>query len=339
MSISPFLKDLAERIYQAPLPDCARAEQAPSLDLSFHPLAQRWLESGEDPAFADLLRATRDEGLSSMKVPVLVRHIANLCLVASNGRQRIDNTLRGDHLLSLSGDASPPDYDREHQARKRAFIRQDTPNRIIEHLVRHSRPDEISLALDVGTGNGRDVIALVRHGVKRAIGLDSSPVAVSEARRRIKAQLNGLGKRAEIRQGTLDSFVARDETLRGQVDAVTATSVFHLFPPGQLPDLLSTVRNLLGKKGVLAIQQKTPRSPFNGHGRVRPIGSVCLERGSGYTSRLCADGHPRYFIEPDAFRLALQKAGFKVSFLETETLDYDAEGDPHEFNLAIANFN
>jgi|GEM_PF-6176581 len=330
-SPSPFLKDLAERIYQAPFTNGANPEQIPFLERSFQPAVQRWLESDDDPALADLIRGARDTGLPLARIPVLVRHAANLCILASANRQKLDETLRGDHLLSFSGYMPLPDYDREHKAGKRAFIRQKNPNRIIEHLVSHLRPDTIFLALDVGTGNGRDAIALARHGVKRVIGLDPSSTAVEQARCRVKSQLNGGGERVEIRQGTLEDLVAQDATLEGQADAVTATSVFHLSPPGRLPHLLGFAQHFLRERGVLALQQKTPRSPFNGG-----AGSVCLERGAGYTSRVCADGHPRYFMEPDALERALKAAGFEVPFLNVETLPYDSENSPHEFTCAIA---
>ncbi|MFH0820892.1 MAG: class I SAM-dependent methyltransferase [Candidatus Peregrinibacteria bacterium] len=327
---SPFLTDLAGRIYQMPFPDCANSEQIPLLGSSFQPAVQRWLESDRDPVLADLLQETRDLGLPLIKIPVLVRYAANLFLLASEGRQKLDETLQGDHLLSLSGYTPPPDYDREHQTRKRSFIRQDTPNKIIEHFARHSHLDGISLAVDVGTGNGRDVIALVQHGVRRVIGLDSSITAVKQARCRVMSQLNGDAERVKIRQGTLEDLVARDTTLIGNVDAVTATSVFHLSPPGYLSHLLKSVRFLLRENGVLAIQQKTPRSPFNSPGK-----SVCLERGAGYTSRLCQDGHPRYFMEPATLQQNLEAAGFEVDLLEIETLPYDTDS-PDEFACAIA---
>lgn len=339
MPLSPFLKDVTERVYQAPFPNCADAEQTPFLGRSFHPLVRAWLESGEDPALADLIRSARNSGLPLEQIPLLIRHLANLFFLASAGRQKLDETLRGNHLLSFAGYMPLPDYDQEHRRQSRAFIHEEEPNRVVQCLTSHFLPPDADLAVEIGAGSGRDVVALVRHGVKRVIGLDPSPAAVKRARQRVKERLNGLCGRAEIREETLEGFAAANLSLSKQVDAITATSVFHLSPPGQLPTLLGLLCRLLKPNGLVALQQKTSRSPFNGHGHSRPQGSVCLERAEGYTSRLCADGHPRYFIEPDAFELALQRGGLKAVFSETEMLDYDTVGDPHEFNLVIAKPN
>jgi ribosomal protein L11 methyltransferase len=86
----------------------------------------------------------------------------------------------------------------------------------IEYALRNSgtiAPEFRSRALDVGTGSGILILAAVRFGIKKGLGLDFDPIARAEARENVR--LNHLENRIEIGDRSLAS-------IRGHFCMVTA---------------------------------------------------------------------------------------------------------------------
>ena len=86
----------------------------------------------------------------------------------------------------------------------------------IEYALKDSgtiAPEFSSRALDIGTGSGILILAAVRFGIKKGLGLDFDPIARAEARENIG--LNHLENRIEIADRSLSS-------IRGHFCIVTA---------------------------------------------------------------------------------------------------------------------
>jgi len=86
----------------------------------------------------------------------------------------------------------------------------------IEHALKDfksQRPENQTSVLDIGVGSGVLVIAAVRMGIYKGLGIDIDPAARSEARENVL--LNRLGDRIEIS----DQYL---ETIDGHFDLVTA---------------------------------------------------------------------------------------------------------------------
>ncbi len=86
----------------------------------------------------------------------------------------------------------------------------------IEHALKDfkpGRPENQTSVLDIGTGSGVLVIAAVRMGIHKGLGIDIDPSARSEAKENVL--INRLGDQIEISDQSL-------ETIDGRFDLVTA---------------------------------------------------------------------------------------------------------------------
>lgn len=82
-------------------------------------------------------------------------------------------------------------------------------------------------ALDVGTGSGVLAIAAVKLGVKKAIGLDREPDALSEARN--NAAINGLADRVHISGDDAGAFSGGFGLILANLRAPTLISLLDFF--------------------------------------------------------------------------------------------------------------
>jgi ribosomal protein L11 methyltransferase len=95
----------------------------------------------------------------------------------------------------------------------------------------------VASALDLGTGSGVLVLAALRLGVRRAVGLDLDPVAAAEARRNARAnRLDGrllvvAGPLEALRAGGYDLVLAN--LLRSELAPVLADLAGRLAPNGR----------------------------------------------------------------------------------------------------------
>ncbi len=100
-----------------------------------------------------------------------------------------------------------------------------------------SRTADRTSILDIGTGSGILVIAAVKMGIHRGIGIDIDPAARSEARENVS--LNRLAGQIDISDQYLESF-------EGPFSLVTANLRYPT-----LKKIASRLRNILRPQGVL----------------------------------------------------------------------------------------
>lgn len=110
--------------------------------------------------------------------------------------------------------------------------------------------------LSVGCGDGRREIAMARH-VGQIVGIDLSPVAIEQARRRASA----LGvHNVEFRVDDADRAAA---SCRSQFDAVWCAGVLHHLPDRQIVRLLGSARSALTVGGRLISMDPNSRRAVN----------------------------------------------------------------------------
>jgi uncharacterized protein (TIGR03000 family) len=87
-----------------------------------------------------------------------------------------------------------------------------TPDDIVQHMVKLAGVKKDDVVFEPGCGDARILIATVKGGAKRGVGIDIDPERVEESRANVKAA--GLEDRIEIRQGdALDIKDLSDATI------------------------------------------------------------------------------------------------------------------------------
>jgi SAM-dependent methyltransferase len=92
----------------------------------------------------------------------------------------------------------------------------EKPMPIVAEIARRARADGLRIGLDLGCGEGRNLLALRRAGLEIA-GLDISPSALGQADRLLRAQ----GQRATLIEGDICALPLAS----GTVDLITALDV------------------------------------------------------------------------------------------------------------------
>jgi hypothetical protein len=201
-------------------------------------------------------------------------------------------------------------YDRLYDRREADPGRPDRRSPTFRYLGRAGLLEDRSSLLDIGSGIGKDVrLAVVAHGFKRAMGVDTSGSVISDAKEITAERVKGpLRRRISFVEGDI-----RDKSVRmpsGGYDLVTATSVIHLMQPGEAEILLRAAAQLANPRGgLLAVAAKTLRS-----GDIRPVeeggkSAGLLEKGEGYELHQSDDGLQRYYYDPAAVGAMVEQAG------------------------------
>jgi SAM-dependent methyltransferase len=86
-----------------------------------------------------------------------------------------------------------------------------TPARVVEAMVSLAEIRRDDVVYDLGCGDGRLVIAALRHGAARGVGIDLFPEHIAEARAR--ATEAGVATRVEFRQADLFDSNFREATV------------------------------------------------------------------------------------------------------------------------------
>jgi uncharacterized protein (TIGR03000 family) len=81
-----------------------------------------------------------------------------------------------------------------------------TPPDIVDAMIKLAGVGKDDVVYDLGCGDGRMVIAAVKHGAKKGIGVDIDPVRVKEAKENAKNE--GVTDKVEIREG--DALKVKD---------------------------------------------------------------------------------------------------------------------------------
>ena len=86
-----------------------------------------------------------------------------------------------------------------------------TPDRIVERMLQLGRVGPGDYVVDLGSGDGKIVIAATRHDGVRALGIEYNPEMVAFARR--EADRAGVASRASFRQGDIFATDFSDATV------------------------------------------------------------------------------------------------------------------------------
>jgi SAM-dependent methyltransferase len=124
--------------------------------------------------------------------------------------------------------------------------RSGRPSAISALVERHARGGDI---LDLGCGDGHVGLGLDPEAYSSYTGVDISPIAVEEARRKLKA-------RADVR-ATRNSFVAADVARfvpSGQLDVILFKDSLYYSTKPELPGVLDHYQRFLKPTGVFIVQ-------------------------------------------------------------------------------------
>jgi ribosomal protein L11 methylase PrmA len=86
-----------------------------------------------------------------------------------------------------------------------------TPTPVVEAMVRLAEVKRDDIVYDLGCGDGRLVIAALRHGASRGVGIDLFPAHMATAKQH--AVRAGVADRVEFRQADLFDSTFREATV------------------------------------------------------------------------------------------------------------------------------
>lgn len=112
-----------------------------------------------------------------------------------------------------------------------------------EGILSYLDPQADELILDIGCGNGRDLIPILRNG-SRVIGVDISPCMIEEARRELEGHCL---RNFELKVGDAEKLPFPD----GHFDKVIASEVIEHIPDWKKS--LSEMHRVLKPKGTLVV--------------------------------------------------------------------------------------
>ena len=124
----------------------------------------------------------------------------------------------------------------------------------LDRFDRELAPGDRRFAIDLGCGNGRDTIELLRRGW-RVLGIDAEPKAIE-----------GLRARADLpKDAALDTLVSRfgDATLP-EADLVNSSFALPLVEPARFPDLWDGILAALRSGGRVSCQLYGDRDSWVG---------------------------------------------------------------------------
>lgn len=225
-------------------------------------------------------------------------------------------------------------YEGIYRARTADLDRPDTPTLTLKHLGAKGLLRRGGTLLDVGCGIGKDVrLAVTRHRLARATGIDTSQQVIEDAVAVTQAQ---VARRQARRIEFITGDIQQNADRLGRYGFVLATSVIHLLGPGEKQAFLEDLASHKDDGGMVVVATKTTAS-----GDIRPVdeGGKSVEQlgaGPGFELHRSDDGLNRYYYEPEAFADSLRQTElFSEVQVETVRTPYGSVADC-EFAIAIA---
>jgi SAM-dependent methyltransferase len=226
-------------------------------------------------------------------------------------------------LAMLVGQDSLRPYDRvyrQHGARRGSF---DTMGQLARTLVARDHIRE-RVVIDMGCGNGRDVIGYAEAGASQVVGVDESPAIIECLQTRLYSLDHSTRSRTRVLCTPMERVLAIDPTLREGVDVIAWNSVLHLMPRRDVVAFLRQAGDsLLRQSGIVAIANKTQHAFFN-------TGGILLESWEGGNSRLCVDGLCRWFETPECLVSTVRSCFPRVLFTRTRVTHRDDNRMPDQ---------
>jgi ribosomal protein L11 methylase PrmA len=127
-----------------------------------------------------------------------------------NAYTRMHRTTR---VAFAAGDAITIDLSVESPEDRAEVIFVATPYDVADAMVALAKVTPDDVVFELGCGDGRIVIAAMKHGARKGVGIDISPDLVEQSRG--NAQRAGVADRLEIRQGDIFD----DQVTAGLADA------------------------------------------------------------------------------------------------------------------------
>jgi tellurite methyltransferase len=138
--------------------------------------------------------------------------------------------------VSIAGDSAEPECDGRYDLAGWYLVG-------AVRRLRKSLPSPSPRLVDLGTGRGRDILYLARHGF-RVVGIDLSPVYLEKARRRAAR----LRVPIQLRVGDL-----RTVRLSGEFDVVFSSCALNNLPKSTRPRRFAHFRRCTSRGGIHAV--------------------------------------------------------------------------------------
>lgn len=169
-------------------------------------------ESDWSPALL-VKEISRGTGVSSKEIRILIRELVeegSLSYLVNHGRTCIRKAWQRSFFVGEKTQLLPPNVSPAPGGRKEIVLLQgasfgggDHPTtRLCIEAIEIFSPKNGKM-LDVGTGSGILAIAAIRHGMTSALGVDTDPLSLYEAKENVS--LNSLDSKIEIREDWIAS--------------------------------------------------------------------------------------------------------------------------------------
>ena len=149
------------------------------------------------------------------------------------------------------------------------------------------RPSDV---LDIGCGQGHDLRAMARAG-HRVAGLDFSPLAIRQARRKVYGWRFPKRRKSDLRvQDIADGLSFED----GRFDGVYSHLALHYFRDDVTRRIFGEIERVLRPGGLLAFSVKSTDDPYYGDGE--QLGEHIFSR-KGHVRHFFDDGYVKDLLD------------------------------------------
>jgi ubiquinone/menaquinone biosynthesis C-methylase UbiE len=182
--------------------------------------------------------------------------------------------------------------------------------------------------LEVGCGSCANLWAVAREGFE-AHGLDLSTEGLDLGGK----VLQNWGVLGFLASGTMTSLPYKDETFDAVIDVLASYCLLMT----EFSAFLEDVHRVLRRGGrYFSFTLSTRSSPFTDPGPSRKIDPCTLDGIRRKNSPFYGNMYPVRFTDPDGLQPMLEKAGFKVAFMELSSRTYGHRAEQVEFISAVA---
>jgi SAM-dependent methyltransferase len=180
-----------------------------------------------------------------------------------------------------------PFWNAWHQ--KRGASGQDEVNRQLREVFLQHVPSR-SEVLDLGCGQGHDLRAMAQAG-HRVAGLDFSPLAVRQARKRVFGWRFPHRRRSDIRVHDIAAELPFEE---GRFGGVYSHLALHYFHDDITRKIFGEIKRVLRPGGFLAFSVKSTEDPYYGDGE--QLGEHIFSR-KGHVRHFFDDGYVKDLLD------------------------------------------
>lgn len=210
-----------------------------------------------------------------------------------------EHAARGADVTEIRRHFDEMSHDRDRHIAESAWVdyEQKTRHRFVRECFAAVRPKRV---LDVGCGNGRDVIALARdHEDCRIDGVDISPGMIDEARKCLTSQPESVADRVAFSVSDLSVAAVGDRTY----DMAVCSEVLEHVP--DFPVMLAGIADSLRPHGWAVVTVPNRRGLYG-------LNRLLIERHNARKGKRPWPHPYDEWKQPRELRAAVQSAGFRV---------------------------